>query len=66
MVSSPTLAGAIGKPVHMLLKKTADWRWMTGEATAWYPRARLFRQQHAGDWERPLSELTETIALYRR
>lgn len=45
------LAGALGKPVWVLLPKQADWRWtMSGESTPWYPTARLFRQQVLGDW----------------
>jgi hypothetical protein len=51
------LAGAMGKPACILLKHEADWRWMLGQRTAWYPRARLFRQLQAGAWEVPLEEV---------
>jgi hypothetical protein len=45
------LAGALGKPVWMLLRTPADWRWMTDrEDTPWYPTMRLFRQHVSGDW----------------
>lgn len=45
------LAGAMGKPVWILLPHLADWRWMeVSERTPWYPTALLFRQRVAGDW----------------
>lgn len=46
------LAGALGKPVWILLSFVPDWRWMLErEDSPWYPTARLFRQQKAGDWD---------------
>lgn len=45
------LAGAMAKPVWILLPHVADWRWMDAvETTPWYPPARLFRQAARGDW----------------
>ena len=45
------LAGAMGKPVWILLPHLSDWRWMQErETTPWYPTARLVRQTAAGDW----------------
>jgi tetratricopeptide (TPR) repeat protein len=56
------LAGAMGKPVWILLPHLSDWRWMQERTTTpWYPTARLLRQRAPGDWaelvERAASEL---------
>ncbi len=49
--STAHLAGAMGKPVWMLLPFLPDWRWMLGRNDSpWYPTMKLFRQKSAGDW----------------
>src|SRR5262249_50742036 len=46
------LAGALGKPAFVALRKIPDWRWLTGrDDCPWYPSARLFRQTTDGDWQ---------------
>jgi tetratricopeptide (TPR) repeat protein len=45
------LAGAMGKPVFILLPHAADFRWMRArDDTPWYPTAKLLRQPAFGDW----------------
>ncbi|HZR62196.1 MAG TPA: tetratricopeptide repeat protein [Xanthobacteraceae bacterium] len=45
------LAGAIGKPLFLLLPFAADFRWLRERCDSpWYPSARLFRQPRFGDW----------------
>jgi tetratricopeptide (TPR) repeat protein len=62
------LAGALAKPVWILLPFIADWRWLIDrEDTPWYPTARLFRQDGTQNWEnvlaRVLTALRTTFAL---
>jgi tetratricopeptide (TPR) repeat protein len=45
------LAGALGKPVWLLLPPVLYWRWMRDRNDSpWYPTMRIFRQKHRGDW----------------
>jgi hypothetical protein len=45
------LAGALGKPVWILLPFTPDWPWqLNRNITPWYPTARLYRQAKPGGW----------------
>jgi tetratricopeptide (TPR) repeat protein len=61
--ASAHLAGALGRPLHLLLPFAADWRWLTGRTdTPWYPGARLHRQPQAGDWRAALARLREQLA----
>jgi hypothetical protein len=56
------LAGAMGKPVWILLPYDCDWRWLTGtETSPWYPTVTLFRQVLRGDWSHPVSRVTEAL-----
>ena len=45
------LAGAMGKPVWLMLPRPAEWRWMEDRKDSpWYPTMRLFRQLQRGEW----------------
>ena len=45
------LAGALGRPTWIAIKRVPDWRWLLDRADCpWYPSVRLFRQTHRGDW----------------
>jgi hypothetical protein len=59
------MAGALGKPVWVLLSAVADWRWLRGrEDSPWYPTARLFRQRERGDWGEVVERVgVELVAL---
>jgi tetratricopeptide (TPR) repeat protein len=60
------LAGAMGKPVWIVLPHLADWRWMEKiETTPWYPTACLFRQESAGDWAGVLNRVSAELGVFR-
>ncbi|MBL1174419.1 tetratricopeptide repeat protein [Pantanalinema sp. GBBB05] len=45
------LAGAMGKPVWLLLSAAPDWRWLLQrQDSPWYPSAQLFRQSRYNHW----------------
>jgi tetratricopeptide (TPR) repeat protein len=56
------LAGALGRPVLLLLPVEPDWRWgLEGETTPWYARMRLYRQTARGDWSEPLARVARDL-----
>ena len=61
------LAGAMAKPVWILLPHLGDWRWMQEVGTTpWYPTARLLRQSSPGDWPGMVNRLIDELAAFRR
>lgn len=56
------LAGALGKPVWILLPSVPDFRWgPTGSRSPLYPSARLFRQPSAGAWDTVVAEVLRAL-----
>lgn len=52
------LAGALGKPVWILLQYLPDWRWQLSRADSpWYPTARLFRQNETRRWDGVIADV---------
>ena len=59
-------AGALGKPVWLLSRFDACWRWLQDrDDTPWYPTMRLFRQTSPGDWEGVIRRVAEALAEFR-
>lgn len=56
------LAGAMGKPVFLLLPTSTDFRWLLNrEDTPWYPSMRIFRQKTPGDWKPVFSKIKRIL-----
>ncbi len=56
------LAGALAKPVWVLLPFAPDWRWLLDRSDSpWYPTMRLFRQKSAGDWEGVFADVAAAL-----
>ena len=57
------LAGALEKPVWILLPFNAEWRWLENrDGSPWYASARLFRQPKMDDWESVVTRVRDTLA----
>ena len=56
------LAGALGKPVCILIHANNDWRWLLDRSdSVWYPTAKLYRQEKMFEWDAQLVELKADI-----
>jgi hypothetical protein len=59
------LAGALGKPVWLLLPFAPDWRWLLDRNDSpWYPTMRVFRQSRPGDWKAVISRVREALLAF--
>jgi tetratricopeptide (TPR) repeat protein len=58
------LAGALGKPVWILLPYAPDWRWLQARSDSpWYPTARLFRQDSSRRWAPVVAQAAAELAV---
>jgi hypothetical protein len=56
------VAGALGRPTSLLLRREPDWRWLARESdTVWYPSVTLYRQKKSGEWDLPMGMLCEAL-----
>ena len=52
------LAGALGRPVWVLIPEVPDWRWMKNRTDSpWYPSMKLYRQEKSGDWGKTIAQI---------
>jgi tetratricopeptide (TPR) repeat protein len=59
------LAGALGKPIWILVTYLPDWRWLLDrDDSPWYPSARLFRQGETRNWEDVILRVREAAATF--
>ncbi|ETR72808.1 MAG: TPR repeat-containing protein [Candidatus Magnetoglobus multicellularis str. Araruama] len=58
------LAGAMGKPVWLMLPTSPDWRWMLHRKDSpWYPTMCVFRQTHLGDWSSVVNNIVRSLCV---
>ncbi len=57
------MAGALGRPAHVLLAASAHWCWgVNSKSTIWYKSLRLYRQPRHGDWTGAIGDLQKHLS----
>ena len=56
------LAGALGKPVLLLLSRYHDWRWQMADTSIWYPSMRIVRQKAFDDWDSVIAQVNAWLS----
>ena len=61
------LAGALAKPVWVLLPFAPDWRWLLArEDSPWYPTMRLYRQPELDQWASVIARVHADLCAMAR
>jgi hypothetical protein len=61
------LAGALAKPVWVMLPFIADWRWLLDRGDSpWYPTVRLFRQDETRAWDSVIARVRTALTEFVR
>lgn len=61
------LAGALGKPVLLLLPYAPDWRWLLERSDSpWYPTMQIFRQKHSGGWSSVVNQVHSALLTLQK
>ena len=59
------LAGALAKPVWVLVPFVPDWRWqLDRDDSPWYPTARVFRQDDARNWAHVIARVHAALSEF--
>ena len=59
------VAGSLGKPVWLLLKKYPSWRWIDGRLDSpWYPTMSLFHQKKIDNWSQVIEIVSQKLKKY--
>jgi len=62
--STAHLAGAMGKPVWLMIPVSPDWRWMLDRKDSpWYPTMSIFRQKKPGDWGTVVNNIVQSLSI---
>jgi tetratricopeptide (TPR) repeat protein len=61
------LAGALAKPVWVLIPLQPDFRWLLDRTDSpWYPTMRLFRQKSRKDWAEVVDRIAQALDALRK
>lgn len=63
--SAAHLAGALGRPLWVLLSRVACWRWLLDrDDSPWYSTARLFRTTEVGQWSPAVGRVVDELNVW--